>query len=58
FGMGLASIGFDLVFLTQHYVLYTDRYDPQDLSDIEAQVRYQNTPTYGSTDDSSDNSTF
>ncbi|KAJ2387116.1 hypothetical protein H4S02_003519, partial [Coemansia sp. RSA 2611] len=58
FGMGLASIGFDLVFLTQHYVLYTDRYDPQDLSGIEAQVRYQNTPTYGSTDDSSDNSTF
>ncbi|KAJ2200150.1 hypothetical protein GGH18_000006 [Coemansia sp. RSA 530] len=34
FGMGLASIGFDLVFLTQHFVLYTDRYDPQD---IEAQ---------------------
>ncbi|KAJ2292427.1 hypothetical protein J3B01_004065 [Coemansia erecta] len=55
FGMGLASIGFDLVFLTQHFVLYTDRYDPQD---IEAQVRCQSAPsTYGSTD-SSDVSTF
>ncbi|KAJ2817425.1 hypothetical protein IWW50_006175, partial [Coemansia erecta] len=49
FGMGLASIGFDLVFLTQHFVLYTNRYDPQD---IEAHVRNQNTPTYGSTDGS------
>ncbi|KAJ2479697.1 hypothetical protein IWW56_002929, partial [Coemansia sp. RSA 2131] len=55
FGMGLASIGFDLVFMAQHFVLYTDRYDPQD---IEAQVRYQSAPlSYGSTD-SSDVSTF
>ncbi|KAJ2541803.1 hypothetical protein GGF49_003392, partial [Coemansia sp. RSA 1853] len=55
FGMGLASIGFDLVFMAQHFVLYTDRYDPRD---IEAQVRYQSAPlSYGSTD-SSDVSTF
>ncbi|KAJ1733686.1 hypothetical protein LPJ61_001439 [Coemansia biformis] len=45
-GMGLASIGFDLLFLTQHYFLYTDRYDPDD---IEAQSQRHPTPSYGST---------
>ncbi|KAJ1959899.1 hypothetical protein GGI12_004097, partial [Dipsacomyces acuminosporus] len=48
-GMGLASIGFDLLFITQHYVLYTDRYDSQD---IEAQLRYQDIPNYGSAENS------
>ncbi|KAI8321207.1 PQ-loop-domain-containing protein [Martensiomyces pterosporus] len=49
FGMGLASIGFDIIFMTQHYLLYTTRYDPQD---IEAQLRYQNVPNYGSAENS------
>ncbi|KAJ2023844.1 hypothetical protein H4S03_009238, partial [Coemansia sp. S3946] len=49
FGMGLASIGFDLIFLTQHYVLYTDRYDPLK---FEAQLRFQSMPLYGSVENS------
>ncbi|KAJ1797088.1 hypothetical protein LPJ59_003351, partial [Coemansia sp. RSA 2399] len=48
-GLGLVSIAFDVLFMTQHYVLYTDRYDP---SDEEAQLQYQNMPDYGSTDNS------
>ncbi|KAJ2416391.1 hypothetical protein H4218_001799 [Coemansia sp. IMI 209128] len=49
FGMGLASIGFDLIFLTQHYVLYTDRYDPLK---FEAQLRFHGIPNYGSAENS------
>ncbi|KAJ1742372.1 hypothetical protein IWW40_000561 [Coemansia sp. RSA 1250] len=45
FGMGLASVGFDVLFVVQHYILYTDRYDCRD---IEA----QDTLGYGSTDSS------
>jgi cystinosin len=25
FGLGLLSIGFDVIFMVQHYILYTDR---------------------------------
>ncbi|KAJ2162495.1 hypothetical protein GGF46_000626 [Coemansia sp. RSA 552] len=50
FGMGLFSIAFDLLFLTQHYVLYTDRHD--DAGDIEAQVRQRAHSPYGSIDGS------
>ncbi|KAJ2450980.1 hypothetical protein EV183_003909 [Coemansia sp. RSA 2336] len=46
FGMGLASIGFDVLFMVQHYVLYADRYE----RDIEAQA----TLHYGSTPDTND----
>ncbi|KAJ2002277.1 hypothetical protein GGI04_003411, partial [Coemansia thaxteri] len=50
FGMGLASIGFDLVFLVQHYVLYTDRYDPLK---FETRLRRQGSPpSYGSAENS------
>ncbi|KAJ1954571.1 hypothetical protein EC988_002363 [Linderina pennispora] len=50
-GMGLASIGFDVIFMTQHYLLYTDRYDPRN---FEAQLQFQSdgTPNYGSADNS------
>ncbi|KAJ2520001.1 hypothetical protein GGI11_002412 [Coemansia sp. RSA 2049] len=50
FGLGLVSIAFDVLFLVQHYVLYTDRFDP---SDVEAQLQYQGVQAgYGSTDNS------
>ncbi|KAJ2558291.1 hypothetical protein EV175_000859 [Coemansia sp. RSA 1933] len=50
-GLGLVSIAFDVLFMTQHYVLYTDRYDPRD---VEAQqLHYQDTTDgYGSTENS------
>ncbi|KAJ2616616.1 hypothetical protein H4S08_000698 [Coemansia sp. RSA 1365] len=48
-GLGLVSIGFDLMFMLQHYILYTDRYDPQNLEDA---LRQQHTFEYGSTDGS------
>ncbi|KAJ2803921.1 hypothetical protein H4R20_002699, partial [Coemansia guatemalensis] len=48
-GLGLVSIAFDLLFMLQHYILYTDRYDPQN---VEALLRRQDTPEYGSTDGS------
>ncbi|KAJ2772147.1 hypothetical protein IWQ56_001506 [Coemansia nantahalensis] len=46
-GMGLASIAFDLLFLTQHYYLYTTR---RDANDIEAPPQRATAPSYGSTD--------
>ncbi|KAI9506274.1 PQ loop repeat-domain-containing protein [Coemansia spiralis] len=49
FGMGLTSIAFDVMFLVQHYVLYTDRFDP---SDLETQLQYQSNLNYGSTENS------
>ncbi|KAJ1664917.1 hypothetical protein IW140_003736 [Coemansia sp. RSA 1813] len=50
FGLGLVSIAFDVLFMVQHYVLYTDRFDPQD---VEAQLQYQGMPPdYGSTENS------
>ncbi|KAI7828282.1 PQ loop repeat-domain-containing protein [Kickxella alabastrina] len=42
-------VGFDLVFLVQHYVLYTERYDPKD---IESQLRYRQVTNYGSAENS------
>ncbi|KAJ2701057.1 hypothetical protein H4R19_005433, partial [Coemansia spiralis] len=45
-GLGLTSIAFDLLFLTQHYYLYPGRYDPED---IEAQPPRTHTPSNGST---------
>eukprot|EP00054_Salpingoeca_dolichothecata_P021803 m.140773 g.140773 ORF g.140773 m.140773 type:complete len:83 (+) comp24122_c0_seq3:44-292(+) len=35
FGLGLLSIVFDTIFIIQHYLLYTDRYD-------EALIKTQN----------------
>ncbi|PIA16748.1 cystinosin [Coemansia reversa NRRL 1564] len=49
FGLGLVSIGFDLMFMFQHYILYTDRYDPQNIEDV---LWGQDTFEYGSTDGS------
>ncbi|KAJ2787354.1 hypothetical protein GGI15_000779 [Coemansia interrupta] len=43
-GLGLASIMFDLVFMTQHYVLYMDRHKPKD---VEAQLGFHTQPNYG-----------
>ncbi|KAJ1823004.1 hypothetical protein LPJ56_000375 [Coemansia sp. RSA 2599] len=59
-GLGLASIGFDLVFMAQHYVWYAE--DRQRRRDIESQVEFQRQAGYGSTsnsdnDDNSDDGT-
>ncbi|KAJ1725218.1 hypothetical protein LPJ53_000547 [Coemansia erecta] len=47
-GLGLTSIAFDLVFMTQHYVLYIDR---KGHKDVESQLGFRASPNYGTVEE-------